>query len=54
MKSTKILIVAVAMVAAPSMTFAMCSYGKHREAAISCAEGTVYDADTQTCVTVTG
>lgn len=54
MKTSKILIVALAMVAAPSMSFAMCSYGKHQEASISCADGTVYDADTQTCVTVSG
>ncbi|MEM9341459.1 MAG: hypothetical protein AAGA87_00280 [Pseudomonadota bacterium] len=54
MKTTKILIVALAMVAAPSLSFAMCSYGKHQEAAISCADGTVYDDESKSCVTLSG
>ncbi|WP_298836476.1 adenylosuccinate lyase [uncultured Roseobacter sp.] len=39
---------AVALVLAPAVAFAAgCSYGKQ---AVSCAEGTVYDAASGTCV----
>ncbi|GGX48309.1 hypothetical protein GCM10007385_15210 [Tateyamaria omphalii] len=52
---TKTLVVALALTLAPTLTFAMgCNYGKHEQQAMSCAEGTVYDADTNRCVTATG
>ncbi|WP_420863888.1 carbohydrate-binding module family 14 protein [Algirhabdus cladophorae] len=39
------------LTAAPSFAFAMgCSSG-HTEASMSCANGTVWDADSKTCVT---
>ena len=44
--------VLAALMLAPSMTLAEgCSHGKHQ--AMSCAEGTAYDAATKTCMPVT-
>lgn len=40
----------LALVVAPSLGFAMCDSQKH---AMSCAEGTVYDAASATCVAAT-
>lgn len=40
----------LALVALPSFGFAMCASQKH---AMSCAEGSVYDAETATCVVTT-
>ena len=40
----------LALVVLPSLGFAMCSSEQH---VMSCAEGTVYDAESATCVTVT-
>ena len=47
----KLLLAVLALVASPSLAFAMCS-GSHsnEEIVMSCAEGMVYDADTQACV----
>ncbi len=54
MKTTKTLVATLVLAALPSFGFAMCSGYGHQEASISCAAGTVYDADTKTCVTVSG
>ena len=51
MKTTKTLIVALALSALPGLAFATCSFGTHQEASMSCAEGTVWDAETEKCVT---
>ncbi len=40
----------LALVALPSLSFAMCDSQKH---AMSCAEGSVYDAASATCVATT-
>ncbi|MCX8227670.1 MAG: carbohydrate-binding module family 14 protein [Sulfitobacter sp.] len=40
----------LALVALPTFGFAMCTSEQH---AMSCAEGTVYDAETATCVIAT-
>lgn len=48
----KTLSVALALTLTPALGLAMgCNYGKH-EQAMSCAAGTVYDAESQTCVKV--
>lgn len=50
----KSLAAAVALSVLPAMGFAYeCGFGKEETASISCAEGTVYDANTGTCVTTT-
>ncbi len=50
---TKTLVVALALTLAPTLTLAMgCSNGKHQQQAMSCAEGSVFDADKGTCVKV--
>ncbi|MEM8655860.1 MAG: carbohydrate-binding module family 14 protein [Pseudomonadota bacterium] len=51
---TKTVLVALALTLAPTLSLAMgCNYGKEQQA-MSCATGTVYDADTKTCVSTTG
>ncbi|MEL6463334.1 MAG: carbohydrate-binding module family 14 protein [Pseudomonadota bacterium] len=51
---TKTVLVALALTLAPTLSLAMgCNYGKEQQA-MSCAEGTVFDADTNTCVATTG
>ena len=47
---TRVLAVAVALTLAPALGFAECSFGKQQ--AMSCADGTTYDAETGTCVAV--
>ena len=55
MKTTKTLLAAVVMTALPTLGFAMCSgYGHSEQASMSCVEGTIWDADTQSCVKLTG
>ena len=49
---TKMLLAALVMVAAPSLAMAECSWGKHETTAMSCAEGTTWDADAQSCVPI--
>ena len=39
----------LALVALPSLAAAGCGYGTQKQA-MSCAEGSVYDSETQTCV----
>ncbi|WP_299149509.1 adenylosuccinate lyase [uncultured Tateyamaria sp.] len=52
--TTKTLAVALALTLAPTLSLAMgCNHGKEQQA-MSCAAGTTYDADTNTCVTTTG
>ena len=46
----KILLATLAIVAAPSLAIAECSWGKTETTAMSCAEGTAWDATAQTCV----
>ena len=51
---TKTTLVAALLALSPTFAFAMgCSYGAHTETtAMSCAEGMVMDAETNTCVPV--
>lgn len=49
----KILLTASILVLAPMMASAQCNwYDGSQEAAISCVEGTAWDATTMTCVAV--
>jgi hypothetical protein len=51
----KTLAAAVALTLIPAMGFAYeCNDGKQQQASMSCAEGSVYDAQTGTCVPTTG
>ena len=45
---TKAIVAALALVILPATAFAMCSGKQHR--AMSCAEGTVWNSETRTCV----
>ncbi|MEX0309792.1 MAG: hypothetical protein AB3N17_06030 [Tateyamaria sp.] len=52
---TKTVLVALALTLAPTLSFAAgCNYGKIEQQAMSCADGTVYDADSNSCVSTTG
>ena len=52
---TKTVLVALALTLAPTLSLAMgCHYGKHEQQAMSCADGTVYDAASKSCVSTTG
>ena len=50
----KTLLTAAVLLATPMMASAQCMWGEHgtQEAAISCAEGTSWDAASMTCVAV--
>ncbi len=49
---TKTMLVAVALTLAPTLSLAMgCNHSKQQQA-MSCAEGSVYDAEKGTCVVV--
>ena len=51
----KTLAAAVALTLIPAMGFAYeCNFGKQKQAAMSCSEGSVYDAQSGTCVPTTG
>ncbi len=51
----KTLAAAVALTIIPAMGFAYeCNYSKQKQAAMSCAEGSVYDAASNACVPTTG
>ena len=53
--TTKTLAVALALTLAPTLGLAMgCNYDKAEQQAMSCASGTTYDADTNSCVATTG
>lgn len=48
----KTLAIALTLTVAPTLSLAMgCSYGKEKQA-MSCAEGTQYDATTHSCLPV--
>ena len=49
----KTLAAAVALTLTPVLAYSQCSFGK-QQAAMSCAEGSVYDAQSGTCVPTTG
>lgn len=50
----KTLVSAALLVAAPTFAFAQCSSGHHDEKVVmSCADGTVYDAEKNECVVMT-
>lgn len=50
---TKTVLMALALTLAPALAVAEgCSFGKHQQA-MSCAAGTTYDADTNSCVPTT-
>lgn len=52
---TKTLAVALALTLAPTLGLAAgCNYGKQEQQAMTCAPGTVFDAETNTCVATTG
>ncbi len=47
----KTFLAALALIAAPSFALAdACMWGHASDVTMSCAQGTVWDADTQTCV----
>ena len=48
----KTLIVGTVLAFAPALAFASCS--GHEKQAMTCADGTVYDAETNTCTVVSG
>lgn len=51
----KTLAAAVALTIVPAVGFAYeCNSSKQKQAAMSCAEGSVYDSSAQTCVPTTG
>lgn len=54
MKTTKTLIAAATLAVLPTLGFAQCAGKVHQEAMMSCADGMVYDAESKTCVTVSG
>lgn len=51
---TKTVLVALALTLAPTLSVAMgCNYGKQEQQAMSCAPGTTFNAETNTCVPTT-
>jgi hypothetical protein len=54
MTKTKSLLAAIAMAAFPTLATAECYGTGHNEASMSCAAGTVWDAEAQSCVPTTG
>ncbi len=52
--SIKIILSAAVLAVLPGLSFAMCSGDSHsNQEAMSCADGTQWDAETATCVPVT-
>ena len=50
-----LLTTAALTLATATSSFAMgCQWGKHETASMSCAEGSVYDSETNTCKVVSG
>lgn len=47
----KTLLAAFVLTALPGFAYAECSWGGAQEVTMSCAEGTSWDAASQTCVT---
>ncbi|WP_298433892.1 hypothetical protein [uncultured Jannaschia sp.] len=55
MKTVKLVLAAAILTGAPGLALAQgCSYGKQQSAQMSCAPGTTLNAETGTCVPVTG
>jgi hypothetical protein len=54
MIKTKSLLAAIALAALPTLASASCVGTDHEEAAMSCTAGTVWDAETRSCVPTTG
>jgi hypothetical protein len=50
--TVRTLLAAFVLMAAPGFAYANCSSGHAREAMISCADGTTWDAASQSCVTL--
>lgn len=51
---TKTCLVALALTLAPALALAQgCNYGKIEQQAMSCAAGTTYDTNTNSCVPTT-
>ena len=48
----KTLLATLVIVAAPTLAAAECNWGQHQQTTMSCAEGTSWDAASQTCVPV--
>lgn len=48
----KTLLAALAIIVAPTLAIAECSWGKAHETAMSCAEGSAWDAESGSCVPV--
>ncbi|WP_224815213.1 adenylosuccinate lyase [Hasllibacter sp. MH4015] len=48
----KTVLTALVLISAPALASAQCMWGEHstQEAAISCAEGTIWDATAMACV----
>lgn len=44
-------LIALALTALPTLAMAECSWGHKEQVTMTCAEGTVYDAASGTCVT---
>lgn len=53
MVKSKVIFAVAAIMALPTASFALCSYGAQKEASLSCAEGMVWDAETESCVSST-
>lgn len=49
MMTFRTLVVAAILAAAPTFSFAMCNW-QHTQEAMTCAEGMVWDAETETCI----
>ncbi len=50
MTKIKTLLAAAALVSAPALAMADCSWGSAHEVSMSCATGSSWDAESQTCV----
>jgi len=50
--SIKTLLAALVLTAAPGLAMAECSWGSAQQTTMSCSEGTMWDAASQSCVPV--
>ncbi|AHM05555.1 hypothetical protein roselon_03297 [Roseibacterium elongatum DSM 19469] len=50
MTKIKTLLAAAALMAAPGLAMAECSWGSSHDMTMSCAQGSTWDADSQACV----
>ena len=51
MTKIKILLATAALIAVPGFATAECTWGSGHEVSMSCADGTSWDAESQSCVT---